>query len=435
MVNIGNDIQIPLTQYSTKELKRQKSKAIVCFILFLVSFSAHIKAQQPNDTISCDSSLYHSKTAFIHQISAEIRPGTVFQTNNFLKGNTPGGTRHDFCYSAHLRYAVQYKPNTLIDRIFQGVYQGVGLNYYDFGDSKLMGNPYSAYLFQGARITNLSPRVSFNYEWNLGLSWNWKHYDVNTNPDNVTIGSALNAYINASFFLKWILNRHFDLTTGIDLTHFSNGNTQIPNAGLNLVDFKLGLTYLFNRKEDKTARYTTPLPPFRNHITYDFLCFGSWRRKGVVFNGSKIASPYKYNVWGVSFAPMYNVCYRFRTGLSLDGVYDASANVEAKEGSDDSEEAKPRFTSPKVSDQMALGLSARTEYVMPFFAINIGIGVNVLHPKGDMKSVYEMLSLKAELTRHLYLHIGYKLQNFHIPNYLMLGIGIRINNPTSRIYK
>jgi hypothetical protein len=84
---------------------------------------------------------------------------------------------------------------------------------------------------------------------------------------------------------------------------------------------------------------------------------------------------------------------------------------------------------------MALGLSARAEYVMPFFSINLGVGVNVLHKGGDMKSVYEMLSLKAEVTRNIYLHVGYKLQDFHMPNYLMLGIGLRFNNKTSRIYR
>lgn len=411
----------------------------MCCILLLFCISLSAASPSADSLMSAsDSTLYHSKAAFIHQVGAEFRPGAIFQTNDFLRGNTVPGKKHDFCYSAHLRYAVQYNSHTLIDRIFRGTYQGVGVNYYNFGDKKRMGNPWSAYIFQGGEIARLAPTVSFNYEWNLGLSWNWEHYDARTNPNNVVIGSKLNAYINASLFLRWMLSRQFDLVTGVDLTHFSNGNTQIPNAGLNLIDFKLGLIYNMNRNENQqsAAHYTEPFPTFKNHITYDLLFFGSWRRKGVVFNDAKVASPYKYNVWGFSFAPMYNLCYRFRTGISLDGAYDTSANVKAYDASGDADAGKhPVFISPAANEQMALGLSARAEYVMPFFSINLGVGVNVLHKGGDMKSVYEMLSLKAEVTRNIYLHVGYKLQDFHMPNYLMLGIGLRFNNKTSRIYR
>ena len=45
-----------------------------------------------------------------------------------------------------------------------------------------------------------------------------------------------------------------------------------------------------------------------------------------------------------------------------------------------------------------------------------------------MKSFYQILALKIDVTRNSYLHIGYNLREFHEPNYLMLGIGYRFNN-------
>ena len=55
--------------------------------------------------------------------------------------------------------------------------------------------------------------------------------------------------------------------------------------------------------------------------------FGSWRRKGVEVGDKQYASPNAYGVAGFNFATMYNFGYKFRAGLSLDGVYDGSANV------------------------------------------------------------------------------------------------------------
>ena len=63
-----------------------------------------------------------------------------------------------------------------------------------------------------------------------------------------------------------------------------------------------------------------------------------------------------------------------------------------------------------------------------------GLGANVLHGGGDMKSFYQILALKIDVTRNSYLHIGYNLREFHEPNYLMLGIGYRFNNKRPKLF-
>ena len=44
-----------------------------------------------------------------------------------------------------------------------------------------------------------------------------------------------------------------------------------------------------------------------------------------------------------------------------------------------------------------------------------------------------MTSAKMSATDSTYLHIGYSLQNFRDPNFLMLGFGYRFNNRTPRL--
>ena len=60
----------------------------------------------------------------------------------------------------------------------------------------------------------------------------------------------INAYINLGFFLNAKLSRYCNLLVGADLTHYSNGNTHLPNAGLNTIGGRIGLVYTLNPIEE-----------------------------------------------------------------------------------------------------------------------------------------------------------------------------------------
>lgn len=380
----------------------------------------------PHDSLTCYIDSFPVSRKFIHQIGAEIRPGYIIPSSSFFKGDNREGKAIRNSFSTHLRYSFQSQPNTCTDLIYGGVYQGLGLAYFNFGEPEELGNPFAFYLFQGARIAKIAPRLSLNYEWNFGLSGGWKPYGYNDMYYNKVIGSKFNAYINVNVYLNWILSRQFDLTTGVDLTHFSNGNTKFPNAGLNTTGLKVGLVYNFNRVTDKlSSARNYRIPEFNRHISYDVVLFGSWRRKGVPVGEQQVASPHAYTVLGFNFSPMYNLGYKSRVGVSLDGVYDGSANVYTTDYISGTDQ---EFYTPALNKQLALGLSGRFEYVMPYFSVNMGLGVNLLHQGKDLRGVYQILALKTDISRNLFVHIGYCLQNFHDPNYLMLGIGFRFTN-------
>ena len=373
-----------------------------------------------------------SERRFMHRLGGEFRPEYIFPTNPFVQGNNTAGQPIDLSLSGHLRYSFQFRPGSLPDRIYGGAYQGIGVAYYDFGNPDELGNPVAAYLFQGARIARISPRLSFDYEWNFGLAFGWKPYDEETNRLNMMMGSKMNAFLNVDFFLNWMVTRKVDFSAGVSLSHFSNGNTKFPNAGLNSVGLRAGLTYNFGRNPSE-APTTTAYPAFPRHFSYDLTLFGSWRRKGIEDGDIQVAAPDAYTVVGFNFASMYNFGYKFRAGVSLDGVYDGSANISIADqlvpmgGRPDLVVEKPGF-----DRQIALGVSARGEFVMPYFNIGIGLGVNVLHKGGDLKSFYQMLTLKVAVTHSSYVHIGYSLRDFHMPNFLMLGVGYRFNNKYPR---
>ena len=84
--------------------------------------------------------------------------------------------------------------------------------------------------------------------------------------------------------------------------------------------------------------------------------------------------------------------YRMFGGAS----YDASANIYTKDYAtqlDDASEEEA-FGIPPLRKQLSLGVSARGEWVMPYFTVGIGLGANILHGGGDLQSFYQILALK-----------------------------------------
>lgn len=394
-----------------------KIHLLLCiFLLTLPSYGY----SQSNDTLSRSG-------RYIHRLSLETRPSYVVPTHEFLEGENAAGKAISNSLSAFLKYSFQYAPDTYKYKIYRGAYQGVGLAYFDFANRAEIGTPIAAYLFQGATIARLSPRLSLDYEWNFGLSLEWSPYKHDENPYNRVVGSYANAYMNINLYLNWMVSRHIDITMGLDGTHFSNGNTQFPNGGVNTLGAKFGVNYNFNRKINYISdsfNDRSDIPQFKRHFNYDLVVFGAQRKKGVFVNDNPVSVPGRYNVLGFCFTSMYNLSYKFKVGLSLDGYYDGSANVSI---GDYVIGISPDVVIPPLNEQLAMGVSARFEYVMPYFTVGVGYGVNVLG-EGNLKATYQMLALKAYLTRSTFLHIGYSLHNFQTPNFLMIGIGYRFNN-------
>lgn len=424
----------------------KKQISLIGLIITIFFFPQAARGEEVNTLFLNDSTHFTQstdtllkKTRFIHRIEADGRFAYIFPTNSFLKGYNNQRLIMKYAASYHLKYAFQSRHNNPKGDIYKEAYQGIGLAYYDFGNKEGLGTPVVAYLFQGAPIVHFSKYLSLNYEWNFGVSFGWKPYNTETNPENKLIGSKVNAYLNANFYLNWRIARQFDLHLGIEGTHFSNGNTKYPNLGLNTSGIKAGLVYYFDRetlsKDNSISKETsTELSDFKKRMSYDMLFFGSWRRTGITYHNALYLAPKAYTVLGFSFNPMYRLNRLFKTGLSLDGVYDggsqiqgiersASASRETTNGNYNFDVIKPPF-----SKQLSLGLSARAEFVMPYFSINLGLGGNILNSNRDLKFFYQTLTLKINLFKDLYLNVGYNLRNFQEPNYLMLGIGYRFHN-------
>ncbi|EJX05680.1 hypothetical protein EVA_06205 [gut metagenome] len=305
-----------------------------------------------------------------HRMELDVRPGFVAQDNPFFKGKNQAGKPIRHALSTHLKYSFQFRKDSEIGRLYPHAYQGIGLSYHYLDNHLELGSPVSIYAFQGSRIARLYQVLSFDYEWNFGVSFGWKKHDAFTNTYNGAVGSKINAYINLGFLLNWQLAPQWNLKAGIDLTHFSNGNTHYPNSGVNLIGAKIGVVHTFGSSENKDTKPTTQLPDckiFKPHFSYDLILYGATRKRAMLNESNPYMIPGSFGLVGLNFNPMYNFNRYFRAGVSLDAQYDESANVEnhyAGGGPND-----PKFYKPPFREQFSVGFSARGELVMPIFSL------------------------------------------------------------------
>ena len=368
-------------------------------------------------------------TSVVHRLEAEVVDGAVLHTNAFLEGYNPEVRTMNRYVTLKAKYAFMPPPGSQTARIYRGVYQGAGLAYHHLNPQ--IGNPLSAYLFQGATIATLSPRLALNYEWDFGLAYGWKSYAGGERPDNRVIGSKLTAYMDANIYLRWRLSPQWDVNLGLSASHFSNGNTSLPNAGLNVASIRLSAAYYIGRPSEEPA--AGPIPAMQRHWTTDLVLFGGWKRRGTETDFGALILPDTYGVAGFYVSPMYHLSHMFNVGASLDAYYDGSANLivddtppATAEGETTQTNFGDNISKPSWYRQVTAGISARGEFVMPYFTINFGIGHNFLNcGTGRFKGFYELLALKVGLSRSTFLHIGYSLYDFQHPNNLMLGVGYR----------
>lgn len=362
-----------------------------------------------------------------HRIGLDVRPGYVVPTNSFLEGDNLQQKTIEQSLSLHLKYAFQFSKDSNLGRMYPHAYQGIGVSYNTFYCPAELGNPVTVYAFQGAPIVRLSPCLSFDYEWNFGASFGWKKYDEQYNPQNEVIGSKINAYINLGLLLNWQFHPQWRLAAGVDLTHFSNGNTHYPNGGLNIIGGRVGIIRTFGDTDNASEGIVPKRLFIKPHVSYDLVLYGATRKRGFVKDNVPSLVPGSFGIAGLNFAPMYNFNNYFRAGLSMDAQYDESANIKdyKLEGSY-SDDLK--FHRPPFREQFAVGLSLRAELVMPIFSINAGFGRNLIGSGEDAKGFYQILALKTYVTRHLFLHVGYQLREFKDPNNLMLGVGYRFHD-------
>lgn len=349
-------------------------------------------------------------------VEAALNTSRIIPTNSFLKNY--GG--NEVIVAPDVRAGFSFSPNTRYGRLYPNVRQGIGVSVNNILPHSSLGRPTNIYLYQRVKITG-DGWAWIEGEWNFGVSAGWSKYDPTSEIVNNAIGSKVNAMLGVGLSVVCRATDHWGLKATINAIHYSNGNTHLPNAGVNTVGVTVGAQYYFEHQNDRTV--TAQREEFRRGFSYDVTAYGASRRRiGIDGLDEPTLLKGSFGVAGLNLAAMYDLNRYFRAGVSADFQYDESANfenykVEGTYGDD------LKFYRPPFSEGFAAGLSLRAELTLPIFSVNVGLGRNIIAKGPDTRIFYQTLALKAYVWHGAFMQVGYQLCDFHLPNNLMLGVG------------
>lgn len=354
--------------------------------------------------------------------------GMVFATNDFVSGEN----KIPYYTSCAFKYGVSARGDSWQDIVYGMPYYGVGVYSANILRKKDLGLPFSVYLFQGATFKRFNPRLALNYEWNLGMSFNWKPYDPFDNPENIALGSSTNVHVALNAYLNWTLSRYVDVHLGAGFTHFSNGASKLPNKGLNMVAPFVEISYNFNREPlNPSMQSKIKVPKVEPHIDYDILFIATSRQKKFNEEDTNLASPYvdkNFKVFSLSYATLFVRSHKYKWGPSLELVYDESSGAKAwRELNPADGEMYDRIKLGNAAKRFSAGLSVKGEMVLPRLSLFAQIGYNLLHGNKDDYRLYQIVGAKVYVTDNIFGAFGIRAARFGKAQYLYWSIGYTIN--------
>ena len=391
----------------------------------IISLSSSV-ATSPQDSVITSKVVHNlSLTAgsdyIASSVTDELRIPVAEDERIFSHSALPVSFRYSFSFN-----------NPKIRNYYPGGYQGIAAGVLNIGAlsregvhraSKNIGYPILAYIFQGAPFCRLSRNVTLDYEWNFGAALGWKPYGLDNYRFNLTVGSRVNAYLNLSLLLNWKIADDIAFFGGLAVSHFSNGNTSWPNPGVNSLGLRLGVILSLNPHHGNFQPASSDTL-HKKRPEFDISLWGASRKRVYKGGPEPVLLKGHFACAGISFAPMWHLNPWWRLGGAADIQWDESSNLR-KHYVSGSNSDDITFTRPGVASQISWGLSAHGELQMPVFAVNIGIGYNLIAPLENRGS-YQNITLKTYILPSLFINVGYQLRNFHQQANLMLGLGLTL---------
>ncbi len=189
---------------------------------------------------------------------------------------------------------------------------GVSFNFIDFGNPQVLGHCYALAPFLDIPLNKKvrTRRVTFRLCW--GAAYLDKDFNIETNHKNIAIGSHWNTFVQFKWFWEFNLSKHLRLEPGLSFSHASNGRSQVPNLGLNVVSANLGIVYKFLKEDEapKTLSDSSSVWPSKHEILV-------WGATGFNETGNPGGPKYMAYALGVNYYYNKRNTHKFGGGIDL----------------------------------------------------------------------------------------------------------------------
>lgn len=341
-----------------------------------------------------------------------------FHSGSFIKSNTKLGNSGilDNGY-AGVTLKLGWQPTNEDGWASRYGYPSYGIGLYSgfLSNAEVFGNPNAIYGFIKFPLSHSSRRNVFAIEPSLGLTYNLKPYNSETNPYNDAIGARAAVYFNLDFGFTFKWTREMDILYGLDFSHFSNGSTYKPNTGLNLFGLNVGLKYNYNRnqlrnveafygEDEFPARFKRPhrSPTLidRNQSIAIYVASGAAQDDSLI--GSDI-------LLGV-FTGLIDYEYQFNEKSAVTGGVDLFYDN--------------RFQDREALDRWLTGVHVGYDFRFYRFAVKMQVGT-YLGDNNGKGNFFMRPSLRYNLSKNIFAQVGLKTLAGGAADYIEYGIGFK----------
>jgi hypothetical protein len=308
-------------------------------------------------------------------------------------------------------------------RVYNYPSYGVGFYVGRFDHDRELGHPFATYGFFSWPFP-VSNRAQLTADVGLGVSWNWNRFDPATNPTNTAFGSNLAYHVDGGLSLRLLATERASVYAGLNVTHWSNGATTLPNLGLAVVGPKIGLRYNFAAQTVPARTRAEDLPPFEP--SWEFVVGGAGSGKtAAAATNSTIDVVDRWRHFGA-----FNITtglqrhfYRFgKVAIGADLSYDGAtgARVDVVDGHQVESRAP-------LDGRFGLGLYGGYEHVIARFSILFQLGYTVWRGFDDeeVPRLYERYGSRFYFSDHFWGTFAVRSIKVRKANFLELGLGYR----------
>lgn len=348
---------------------RIKHLYIITLLIFAgISLNAQIKE---------DSTYVKPTKTYIKYLDLRFENGAMMGN-----GNTIGDQLIESSYYNGMDVRLGFRKSDKDDvysNVYRRPYLGVGWYASTFHNESI-GNPNALYFFLTIPFAfEFDERLTFSYTAAFGLSYNFNAFDEETNPENIFLGSRNNCYVHLGFLANYNFSERWSANATIGFKHFSNGSSKLPNLGLNLLPFTLGVSYKMNKEPEMQLSPGT----IAKYMQHDLINV-AW------YNGSKNytqGEEQNYYKTGIGINYLRQINYKYRIGLGVDVFYSPYMEERGAEGNS---------VSTAIVGSWEWALTRRL-----YVPIGLAVYLNRNEANGEKAPYYERVGLRYRITDHL----------------------------------
>ncbi len=339
------------------------------------------------------------------------------------------GKNYSFNIEPKVHYGFIIPHRTGIKNLIKGHVKGFELNYDipTFGEKKwqqLYHYPTWGFSFYFADLANplqlgfatgIFPYINFstikkdifnlNFHLGWGVGYISKPFNRIENYKNIIIGSKINAIISLGCEAEWKLTNRISASSGISLTHFSNGAFTIPNLGINIPTANAGLSCYFGKVGKSLIIDSVTAKNGKKEISY----FAAGGLRAVYPLGS--TEKYAAFSMGITFALLSSVKNQFLVGYDL--FYNTAHYDYFK---------RAKIILKNQFENLQPGISLFYAARISRISIITGMGYYIYSKYKQDGPVYHRIGMRYQVTENIFANVTLKT-HFFKADFSEWGIG------------